>query len=231
MGGEPLIRDLETTRKIHRIRRAVRDRIQQQAGEVVDDFTHIERVWNNARFLAAGEHRCSAVTINGDVLEAIVLLHVDVPTGFPDPDSPLERITARAEELLHHHDLSNLVWPVCDALASLLQPPGAGRPYSTEAAIVHDADLLDELGAVGVMRAALSTAATSPPPLYDIDDPAAVHRSLDAACFAIDALPLRVERARDAMLTASGKAEAQRRSLFMEGFYREFLLNCDMLPS
>lgn len=231
MASEPLIRDLETTRKIHAIRRVVRNRMQRQANDLIDDFTHIERVWNNARFLAAGEFRRSNATINGDVLEATVLLHVDVPQVYAERDTPSKRIITHAEELLHQHELSQLVWPVCDALASLLQEPEDARPYSTEAAIVHDADLLDDLGAVGIMRAALTTAGAAVPELYDVDDPAAVHRSLDAASFAIDAVPLRVERARGSMLTASGKAEAQRRSLLMEGFYREFLLNCDMLPS
>jgi uncharacterized protein len=230
MANEPLKRDLETTRKVQLIRRVVRTRLRRQATDLIDDFTHVERVWNNARFLAAGEFRRSQTSVDGDILEATILLHVDVPQIYSERDTPKKRIITHAEEMLHEHELSHLVWPVCDALSSFMQEPDEGRPYSNEAALAHDADLLDDLGAVGIMRAALTTAGAAVPELYDVDDPAAVHRSLDASSFAIDAVPLRVERGRGCMLTASGKAEAQRRSLLMEGFYREFLLNCDMLP-
>lgn len=230
MATDSLSRDLASQRKLHGIRRQVRTRLRRQAMNLVDDFTHVERVWHNARFLAAGEHQRTGTPLDGDVLEAAVLLHMDLPQVYAERDTPRVRVVVHAEEVLHAEGLGHLVWPVCDALSALWQSEGEDRPFSAEAAVLHDADLLEEIGAIGVVRALLMSTQNAVPELYDVDDPAAVNRSLDGAAFAIDTLPLRVDALADRFLTDAGRAEAQRRIQVLQGFYREFLLNCNMLP-
>jgi HD superfamily phosphodiesterase len=229
MSQDFLNRDVENRRSLERIRRSMRVRLKRQAQNLLDDFSHVERVWNNARFLASGEFRRHQTRFDGDVLEAAVLLHVEIPQVYAELETPLDRILHNAEVLLHQEGLAHLVWPVCDALASVFDND-VSRSLSAEAQILHDADLLDELGAVGVFRSVLGSVTAAVPALYDVDDPGGARRMLDPASFAIDDLPTRLELLQQRLVTPTGQAEGHRRAVLMQGFYQEFLLNCNMLP-
>jgi uncharacterized protein len=226
MSPPRLQRDADLQDGLRRLRRGVRQRLRRQAADLTEDWLHVQRVWNNVRWLVHREVRPQDPPPDGDVLEAAVLLHVEPPRIHTELADPLDRIVQHAETTLHQEGLGRLVWPVCDALLSALHPR-MERPMSPEACLLHDADLLDELGAIGSVRLLVAGAACAVPMLYDPDDPAARARDLDEGAFLLDAIPRRLQRALQGLVTPSGRAEGQRRSLWMQGFYQELMQNVE----
>ncbi len=87
-------------------------------------------------------------------------------------------------------------------------------PTTVEACVVQDADRLDALGAIGVARC-LMLGGQLARPLYDSADPFADHRAADDRVYTIDHFYAKLLTLATTMQTASGKAEAERRTAFM----------------
>jgi uncharacterized protein len=97
------------------------------------------------------------------------------------------------------------------------------EPQTLEARVVRDADRLDGLGAIGVMRWAITgtlraTAETRP---YDPTDPFAEQHAPDDRRYLLDHFYTKLLRIGETMGTATGRALAQERLAFMRRYLEE----------
>jgi uncharacterized protein len=94
------------------------------------------------------------------------------------------------------------------------------RPSEPLARALQDADRLDALGAIGVLRAA-ATGGVMGSRALDVDDPWARARPLDDRRFVLDHFFTKLLRLPDLMQTPAGRTEARRRSARMRRFLTE----------
>ena len=93
-------------------------------------------------------------------------------------------------------------------------------PRSLLGDALQDADRLEALGALGVLRTA-SCGARIGADYFDGDDPWAEHRELDDAKHTVDHFFKKLLRLPPTLRTAAGRAEAERRAEFMLAFLRQ----------
>lgn len=98
------------------------------------------------------------------------------------------------------------------------------EPRTLEARIVRDADRIDALGAIGIMRWAATGAVRFTPEsrTYHPDDPMGKQHQLDDTRYALDHFPLKLLKLQETILTGTGRALAQRRTAFMLAYLDEF---------
>ena len=98
------------------------------------------------------------------------------------------------------------------------------EPQTKEARVVHDADRLDALGAIGIMRWAITgtqnrTPQTAP---YDFDDPFAEHHPLDDRRYMLDHFFKKLLKLPNMMSTPTARTLAQQRIACMRTYLYEF---------
>lgn len=97
----------------------------------------------------------------------------------------------------------------------------AGRtPTSALGSALQDADRLEALGALGILRTA-STGARMGARYFDPDDPWAERRPLDDRSFSIDHFFSKLFALEHGLLTEAGRAEARRRTEILRAFVTE----------
>ena len=183
------------------------------------DQSHLLRVWQNARRIAAEEPDCDRT-----VLLAAVLLHDCVAVEKNSPDRPrASRLAAqRARQIV-----AALDWPAARtermAHAREALSFSAGIPPRTvEARILQDADRLEAIGAIGVARC-FYVAGRMGSALHSPDDPAADVRPLNDQAFALDHFGAKLFKVVDYFQTAAGRRMAAERARTMRDFYTAFL--------
>lgn len=159
-----------------------------------------------------------------DAREAIAaaLLHdaVNVPKSSP------ERAAASAlSARLASRELPGAGFgaPAVDRICQAIEDHSFSRgavPRSALGKALQDADRLEALGALGVLRTA-SCGATMGARFFDPEDPWARRRSLDDRRFTVDHFFVKLLRLEAAMNTEAGRAEARRRSEFLRSFLRQ----------
>lgn len=102
------------------------------------------------------------------------------------------------------------------------------EPRTLEARIVRDADRLDALGAIGILRWAITAVVRHTPNSYHPDDPFGGQRSLDDARYMLDHFPKKLLRLEETMLTTTGRALARERTAFMQHYLEEFKRELEM---
>lgn len=103
-------------------------------------------------------------------------------------------------------------------------------PETKEACVVHDADRLDALGAIGIMRWAITgtqncTPRTTP---YNFDDPFAEQHPPDDRRYMLDHFFKKLLKLPNMMSTPTGRTLAQRRTAFMRTYLYEFRREIEM---
>lgn len=88
---------------------------------------------------------------------------------------------------------------------------------------LQDADRLDALGSIGIMRA-VSTATRMGAKYFDPEDPWAARRPLDDIRYSVDHFFKKLLVLPDTMCTGPGRAEARRRTRIMSSFLDELAL-------
>lgn len=98
------------------------------------------------------------------------------------------------------------------------------EPETLEACVVRDADRLDALGAIGVMRWAITgTVRHTPETLtYHPDDPFAEQHTLDDDRYMLDHFSTKLLKLGETMMTETGRTLAHRRTAFMHTYLSEF---------
>lgn len=183
------------------------------------DLGHLQRVWRNARSIALDEPG-----VDWPVLEAAVWFHdlVNLPKNSPDRAraSTLSAKAALAFLAADGFDPSRLP-AVAHAIAAHSFSAGIAAE-SLEARILQDADRLEALGAIGLARMFLVSGRMGRA-MLDMDDPMALHRTLDDRHFALDHLEVKLLKLPDLMQTAQGRLMAQERAEWMMSFRTRLL--------
>jgi uncharacterized protein len=188
------------------------------SGDPAHDWPHIGRVAAMAKKFALLEKA------NLPCVLAAVYCHdlVNLPKDHPDRKQASTLAAAEAQRHLEQvgfnsHEIKNIQQAVIEHSFSK-----GLKPSTLEGAIVQDADRLDALGAIGVLRcAAVNTQMKST--FYDSFDPLAEMRELDDRTFMLDHYFVKLFKLPDLMNTQSGKAEGLKRVAFMKNFVQELM--------
>lgn len=181
------------------------------------DLSHLQRVWANIQRLQREE--------GGDLelLLAAVLLHDCVAV---EKDSPLRAKASRLSAARAADVLASLGW--CDeriaAACHAIEAhsfSAAIPPTSLEARILQDADRLDAIGLIGVVRC-FHVSGRMGSALYDADDIDARHRPLDDQRFALDHFRTKLLGLASGFQTAAGARLAEQRHARMVAFLAAF---------
>eukprot|EP01063_Lacrimia_lanifica_P038073 TRINITY_DN7996_c0_g1_i1.p1 TRINITY_DN7996_c0_g1~~TRINITY_DN7996_c0_g1_i1.p1 ORF type:complete len:314 (+),score=107.41 TRINITY_DN7996_c0_g1_i1:69-944(+) len=180
--------------------------------DAAHDLSHVRRVVKAALEL-------SGDAADRDVVVAAAYLHdvVNVPKGDPRRADASRLSAARAAEVL-----AALGFP--ERKLDLVRHAVAAHSFSAqipcetrEAEIVQDADRLDAVGAIGVLRCFYVSGCLGRA-CYDPVDPLAEGRALDDAAYALDHFPVKLFTLEGTMATAAGAAAAAARTVFLRGF-------------
>ncbi|HEU5228535.1 MAG TPA: HD domain-containing protein [Ktedonobacteraceae bacterium] len=196
----------------------VRQRFMQ-IDDLAHGWEHVSRVYTLAQYIAEREGA------NGFIAAMAALMH------------DLGR-TASQEGSVHHADLSiTLATAIlkryqlrADQQKEILHAILAHsfsrgvKPETLEACVVRDADRLDALGAIGIMRWAITgTVRHTPETLtYHPDDPFAEQHALDDSRYMLDHFYAKLLKLGETMMTETGRALAHRRTAFMRIYLSEF---------
>lgn len=184
-------------------------------------WEHIHRVYKLALHIAEQEHADSFI------VGAAALLHDLGHTAPPDDQQEsqhhADRSLALASELLQAYQLpAETQQAILHAILAHSFSRGV-EPQTLEARVVRDADRLDALGAIGVMRWAItgtqrSTIQTKP---YHFEDPFAEQHTPDDSLYLLDHFFTKLLKLGDTMATETGRFLAMRRVGFMNSYLYE----------
>lgn len=97
------------------------------------------------------------------------------------------------------------------------------EPHTLEARVLRDADRLDGLGAIGILRWAISGTIKRKPQTrsYHPEDPFGASHELDDKHYMLDHFFTKLLKLEDGMYTATGRAMAQQRTAYMRAYLEE----------
>ncbi|HSQ44920.1 MAG TPA: HD domain-containing protein [Ginsengibacter sp.] len=119
-----------------------------QGAEGGHDWWHIERVWTNAKLIARTE------SVNIFIVELAALLHDIADAKFYDGDENIG--PKKAKEFLENFAIDAEIINHIEVIIRNISFKGGNFEnnfYSSELAVVQDADRLDAIGAIGIARA------------------------------------------------------------------------------
>ncbi len=192
------------------------------AGELAHDRHHLLRVYRWALRLAP------EAAADADLSGAAALVHdlVFVPKDSPERSQGGERSAAAAPAVLAAAGYdADAIAVVAEAVRTSSWSRGLA-PTAALGRVLQDADRLDALGAVGLMRNLACAQFMARPDgtsaFYHPDDP--LHRSerhLDDRRYAVDHCFAKLLKLAAGMHTASARAEGERRSTWLREFLAE----------
>jgi len=150
---------------------------------------------------------------------AAALLHdaVHVPKDSPDRATASERAAAHAAERLTALGFApGAVARIADAVRDHSFSRGA-VPQAALGRALQDADRLEALGAIGLLRT-ISTGVRMGADWFHPDDPFACGRPLDDRRYSVDHFHAKLLGLPATMRTAAGRAEAERRVALLRAF-------------
>lgn len=150
---------------------------------------------------------------------AAALLHdvVNPPKDSPERATASERSAALARERLPALGFApEEVARIADAIRDHSFSRGA-MPTTALGRALQDADRLEALGAIGLLRC-ISTGVRMHGAWFHADDPWAEGRPLDDARYSVDHFFTKLLRLPATMCTEAGRAEAKRRAAFLKEF-------------
>ena len=180
------------------------------------DFDHIMRVYKNAQQIIKKEK------VNEKLVLSAVLLH-DI-MSFPKSDKRSKNSSIesakKAKIILKKYDFTlDEITIVCDAISehSFSQKK---IPKTIEGKILQDADRLDALGAIGIIRV-FATGGSLRRPFYNLDDPFCKKRIPNDKTWTLDHFFEKLLKLEFLMNTKSGKIEAKKRTKILKNFLKQ----------
>lgn len=182
------------------------------------DWLHVQRVMKNALTIA------ESLELNLEHLQAGVLCHdlINVAKDHPGRSKASELSAKEAELLLKEVGFDeNAIAHIRNIIIEHSFSIGL-NPSSLEAAVLQDADRLDAVGALGILRCA-STAGQMKSKLYHPTEPIAENRDLDDTKFMLDHYYKKLYLLAEKMNTEAAKSITQQRIDFMKQFENQLL--------
>lgn len=182
------------------------------------DWAHIGRVASTALRL------CENESVNVECVLAAVYCHdlINLPKDHPERKEASTLSAKEAEPYLRQVGFSDAEIDIIKKGIIEHSFSKGLKPSCLEAAIVQDADRLDALGAIGILRcAAINTQMKSS--FYDPFDPLAEMRELNDKSFMIDHYYVKLYKLPELMNTKNGKRMAHHRVEFMKNFINELM--------
>ena len=198
----------------------VRNELQDAEGG--HDWWHIERVWNIAKLIAKQEK------VNLFVVELAALLHDIADAKFYNGDENIgpEKASDFLESILVEKEIIEHVENIIRHI-SFKGDNFTDTFYSTELAVVQDADRLDAIGAIGIARA-FNYGGFKNRQIYDPSIPPDLEMTKDvykkSNAPTINHFYEKLLLLKDRMNTETGKKIAGERHRFMEIFLQEFYM-------
>jgi len=186
--------------------------------DLAHDWEHIERVYRLA--LRIAEEEDADTFIVGMAALMHDLGHLSSDTSLHHADLSM---SMAGELLLAYNVSSNTREAILHAIASHSFSLGI-EPRTLEARVVRDADRLDSLGAIGILRWAITGAVrrTVETRAYHSEDPFAEWHTLDDRRYMLDHFFTKLLKLDGTMATQTGRALAQERTAFMRAYLDEF---------
>ncbi|MCG9720509.1 HD domain-containing protein [Shewanella sp. Isolate7] len=181
--------------------------------DAAHDLNHVKRVVKTAKRL------CQLESANVQVVVPSAWLHDCVTLAKDDPRRSQSSLLAADKAIAF---LKRIDYPqqYHDAIHHVIHAHSFSArvtPETLEAKIVQDADRLDALGAIGVVRC-LQVGTTLGRPLYHAEDPFCQHREADDSRYTLDHFKLKLFTLADTMQTAAAREEARHRTRVMQDF-------------
>ncbi len=184
------------------------------------DWWHIERVWKNAKTIAAGE------SVNLLVVELAALLHDIADSKFHNGDELLGAQKARS--FLESQLVDEQVIVHVEQIINNISFKGGNFKtafFSPELDVVQDADRLDALGAIGIARA-FNYGGFKGREMYNPEIIPETGRSKEqyknSQAPTINHFYEKLLLLRDRMNTPAGRRMAEERHRFMELYLKQF---------
>ncbi|HEU5380607.1 MAG TPA: HD domain-containing protein [Ktedonobacteraceae bacterium] len=186
-------------------------------------WEHVRRVYNLALRIA-GEEGADILITGG-----AALLH-DVGRLFRKKGVHHAVLSVeKSRKILAHYPLvPEQVEAMLHAIAAHSFSQGI-EPRTLEARVLRDADRLDGLGAIGILRWAISGTIKRKPETrsYHPEDPFAEHHQLDDRLYMLDHFYTKLLKLEEGMYTATGRILAQQRTAYMRGYLQELKLELE----
>lgn len=190
------------------------------------DWWHMFRVWQLAKTIANSEPAADKF-----VVELGALLHDIADWKFTDGDE--EAGPRAAREWLESIQVDDKIISQIEEIIRTVSFKGAGvksNMKTIEGKIIHDADKLDAMGAIGIARAFAYGGANNRP-LYDPNVKPQLHQSFEAyktgGVHTINHFYEKLLLLKDRMYTGTGKQLAIHRHKYMEKYLDEFYAEWD----
>jgi uncharacterized protein len=187
-------------------------------------WEHIKRVFRLAFYIAERESASSFIVGMAALMHDIGHLSADKTQHHADLSMSI------ASELLRAYSVpADTQEAILHAIAAHSFSLGI-KPRTLEAKVVRDADRLDSLGAIGILRWAITGALrrTSETQTYHPDDPFAEWHTLDDRRYMLDHFFTKLLKLDSTMSTQTGSVLAQQRMAFMRAYLDEFSRELEM---
>src|SRR6266487_6352504 len=181
-------------------------------------WEHIERVYRLALYVAEQENADAFIVGMAALMHDMGHLSTDKSRHHADLSMSM------AGDLLLAYDVSaDTREAILHAIAAHSFSLGI-EARTLEAKVVRDADRLDSLGAIGILRWAITGAVrrTGETQTYHPDDPFAEWHTLDDRRYMLDHFFTKLLKLDDTMATQTGHVLAQQRTAFMRAYLDEF---------
>ena len=177
------------------------------------DWLHVERVSHWCRRIGSELEADLSTLLPGALLHDIVSVRKD----HPERAAASAAAARAAEPLLAAcgYDRAEI-----DSIQTIIREHSysAGhKPSTLESAVLQDADRLDALGAIGVLRL-VTCGVRMGAQYYDADEPFARQRQLNDRMYSLDHFFTKILQLPARFNTAPGKREAERRVQFVRQF-------------
>jgi uncharacterized protein len=186
--------------------------------DLAHGWEHVQRVYNLALRIAEEEGADTLITGAAALLHDIGrLVHTE---GVHHADLSAEE----SRKILAQYPLApEQIEAILHAIVAHSFSLGV-EPHTLEARILRDADRLDGLGAIGIMRWAMSGVMKQQAQTrcYHPDDPFGEQHKLDDRLYMLDHFYSKLLTLEEGMYTATGRTLAKERTAYMRGYLQAF---------
>lgn len=189
-----------------------------QSDDPGHDWLHIQRVAKNA--LKIAKH----VQVDKETMLAGVYCHdlVNIPKDHPDRAKASELSANTSAQLLKEAGFNEAEIRKTQSIVIEHSFSRGLKPSTTEAAVLQDADRLDAIGAIGILRCA-TTSVKMGSLLYHPDEPLAENRELNDTQYMLDHYYRKLYLLAELMNTEVAGEIARKRIAFMKVFEEQLL--------